>query len=315
MVSPSTVVESPASSSAAENPTAEPSAAHPVTPSPEPEVALTQAFTSPDGTLSFRYPEHWTVTGTDSSTRDTQQWEVRDTEGERVLSLSVSPDGYVASPPMTPVVLPQGKIPGMTDTLGKPARAAVGASPGQAVGANVHVLYGMTSATGADPVFGNVRWGEGAVVSFTGFHEAGANDRVDLATEAEEFAAGPRFRREILPVLLSFTAASAPSGSDGETGAPGTPSDTGADGSAPGATASCIGAEYAYENLKGVGCQRAKLILQEVADTGEPIGVRGQRTADYHCFWSSVGEKKSGAPDVLCRDRVDESVIFEAVYR
>lgn len=278
-------------------------------------MALTRTFTSPDGALAFRYPEGWTVAATDHASDGIRQWDVHDSHGERALSLSVRPEGPVVSPPMTPVLLPQGKIPGMVDVLGKPVQAAVGASPGQAVGVNVHVLYGMTSATGADPVFGNLRWGEGKVISFTGHEETGPNDQVDLATEAENFAAGARFRHEILPILQSFTATSAPTDPDDETDGPTATSGAETDDSPGAAEASCLGTDYAYENLHGVGCQQAKEILQEVSDTGEPIGARGQRTAQYHCFWSSAGEKQTGAADVLCRDRADGTDLFEADHR
>lgn len=75
------------------------------------------------------------------------------------------------------------------------------------------------------------------------------------------------------------------------------------------------GVQYTYENLQGIPCEEAKAILQVVSDTGEPIGARGQRTAEYHCFWSSAGERDAGHADVICVHRADGTDLFEANYR
>ena len=75
-----------------------------------------------------------------------------------------------------------------------------------------------------------------------------------------------------------------------------------------------MGERYMYEDLHGVTCVEAKAILQVVSDTGEPIGARGQRTEEYHCFWSSIGEVEAGHPDVLCVDRSTGADLLSANY-
>ncbi|WP_188539023.1 hypothetical protein [Kocuria dechangensis] len=274
-------------------------------------MALDQTFTSPDGYLSFRYPTGWTVSVPEGSVEERiSRWTLRDAEGEQVLSLSVRPDEdpYKVSPPLTPVVMPQGSIPGVTDMLGNHAQAAVASTPGQSRGGDAGVLYGMTSATGADPVFGDLRWGDGYLISFSGYLRLGPNDVVDMTAGAEQFAASPRFRHQILPIIQSFTAMS-----PGTDYLPGQDSTTGAGSPtvAPerGAGATCVGARYSYLNLQGVTCQEAQEILQLVSDTGEPIGARGRRTADYHCFWSSIGEVEEGYADVICKPRNGDGLV------
>lgn len=303
--STTTAAPSPAqeSASAIASPAADPSP----TARAEPAVALSQSFTSPDGSLSFGYPADWTVTIPEGNSEEVKQWNLTDAAGERVLSLTVRPneDMYKVSPPLTPTVIPQGQIPGTVDQIGTPTVAAVATSPGQSRGVNASVLYGMTSATGADPVFGDIRWGNGYLLSFSGHQMIGANDQVDMPAEAEQFAASARFRTQILPVLQSLTATPVP-GETGE-GTPGAP--------APAVGTACAGVHYSYENLQGVTCQEAKAILQVVSDTGEPIGARGRRTAEYHCFWSSAGEREAGMADVLCRDRADGTDLFDGYYR
>jgi hypothetical protein len=273
-------------------------------------VELPQAFTSPEGSLSFRYPAGWTVVASSDSPEEFRQWVLRDAEGMQVLLLTVRPDQdmYKVSPPLTPLVIPQGQIPGVVDALGTATVAAVAASPGQSVGGTASVLYGMTSATGADPVFGDIRWGDGFLLSFSGHHELGPNDEVDMAAGAEEFAASTQFRTQILPTLQSLTVTASPEAPVGAT------DDEEAAAPDPVAEATCAGVQYTYVNLHGITCQEAKAILQVVSDTGEPIGARGQRTEEYHCFWSSAGEKDAGLADVICRDRVDGSDLFEANY-
>lgn len=271
-------------------------------------MALPQTFTSPDGSLSFQYPAGWTVMVPEGNSEEISQWNLTDAEGLQVLSLTVRPneDMYKVSPPLTPTVIPQGQIPGAVDQIGTPTVAAVATSPGHSRGSDASVLYGMTSATGADPVFGDIRWGNGYLLSFSGHQMIGPNDQVDMPAEAEQFAASARFRTQILPVLQSLTATPVP----GETGGGGT-----SGGPDPAAGAACAGVHYIYENLQSVTCQEAKAILQVVSDTGEPIGARGRRTAEYHCFWSSAGEREAGMADVLCRDRADGLDLFDAYYR
>jgi hypothetical protein len=282
-------------------------------------VALEQTFTSPDGALSFGYPTGWTVTVPQDTSEEVRRWVVSDAAGEQVLSLSVRPDEdmYKVSPPLTPIVIPQGQVPGVVDKLGTPAVAAVAASPGQSVGGNASVLYGMTSATGANPIFGDLQWGKGYLLSFTGHQMLGPNTEVDMAAEAEQFATSTRFRTQILPILHSLTAATAPA-SVGQEAPGGSPAPTAAPEGSTEAT--CVGLQYTYDNLHGITCQEAKAILQIVTDTGEPIGARGQRTPEYHCFWSSAGERDAGHADVECKALDAEGLLateghFDANYR
>jgi hypothetical protein len=277
----------------------------------EAAVTLEQTFTSPDGYLSFRYPAGWTVSVPEGGVEErVSRWTLRDAEGEQVLSLSVRPDEdmYKVSPPLTPVVMPQGAIPGVTDMLGSHAQAAVASTPGQSRGGDAGVLYGMTSATGADPVFGDLRWGDEYLLSFSGYQRLGPNDVVDMTAGAEQFAASPRFRHQILPIIQSFTASSpGPHYVPGSNSTPGAGLPTGAPERGAGAT--CVGARYSYLNLQGVTCQEAQEILQLVSDTGEPIGARGRRTTDYHCFWSSIGEVEEGYADVVCKPRNSDGLV------
>lgn len=300
----------PTTAESSAEPTSEPSSSAPV----EPAVALEETFTSPDESLSFRYPTGWTVVVPEDTSEEVRRWVVNDAAGEQVLSLSVRPDQdmYKVSPPLTPLVIPQGEVPGVVDKLGTSTLVGVAATFGQCAGCDAGVLYGMTSATGADPVFGDVQWGDGYLLSFGGSQMLGPNDEVDMAAEAEQFAASTRFRTQILPILQSLTTASAPAPGASTGEADGNGASAAPD---PAVEAACAGVQYTYENLQGIPCEEAKAILQVVSDTGEPIGARGQRTAEYHCFWSSAGERDAGHADVICVHRADGTDLFEANYR
>lgn len=308
-VSPAPTSAKPASSPAVK-PSAKPSvkpapspASTPTSiPSPKNAAVLNETFTSPDGTLSFRYPTGWTVTPTlDEQNRGTirKSWTLADAGGQPVLALSVrtweAPFGIA---PLT-TVLPQGPVPGVVDGLGMPSQAVVAASPGQSLGADGGLHYGMAAGTGADTTLFDLRWGNDYLLSFGGGRMLGPNDQVDLKAEAEQFAASPRFRNQILPIIQSLTASSPP---------------------APGeVTASCVGARFTYQGLQGVTCDEAKSILQTVLDTGRPLGARSQVTADFECYESSYVEKTEGSPDVMCWARNAEGardyIVLEANHR
>jgi hypothetical protein len=118
----------------------------------------------------------------------------------------------------------------------------------------------------------------------------------------------------MLSILQSLSATAAPAAAPGGQEAP-------AESSAPppvpegSAEVACTGVQYIYESLQGITCQEATAIRQVVTDTGEPIGARGQRPSEYHCFWSSAGERDAGLADVFCRHRADGTDLFEANYR
>ncbi|WP_229742026.1 hypothetical protein, partial [Kocuria dechangensis] len=277
-------------------------------------MALEQTFISPDGALSFGYPSGWTVAVPEEASEEVRRWVVSDAAEEQVLSLIVRPDEgmYKVSPPLTPLVIPQGQIPGVLEGLGAPAVAAVAASPGQSVGGNASVLYGMTWATGADPVFGDIRWGEGYLLSFSGHQMLGPHTEVDMAAEAEEFAGGSRFRTQILRILQSLTATAAPAaaprwagGAGGDPGGQEAPAETPAPTPGPeGSTeAACTGVQYTYENLQGITCPEAKAILQVVTDTGEPIGARAHRSpAVVEAMKTRPGEPHVAPLNAMVRD-------------
>ena len=175
--------------------------------------ALTQTFTTPDGTTSFRYPANWTVAPSATSTPEYRTWDVRDARGEKVLMLSLRPEGGIASPAIPTQETTLGTLAGTRDARGNPLRIAAGPFPGQAPGVNMAVVYGITPAAGSGGIFGFVPRGDGTMVSFEGVHEGGPNDVVDMDAETREFLSGERFRQEILPVLQSFTMTPAAGGS------------------------------------------------------------------------------------------------------
>jgi hypothetical protein len=287
-------------------PAAKPSSSPPSTPDSTPslrnDAVLTETFTSPDGTLSFRYPAGWTVTPTlDERHRDTirKSWTLADAEGQSVLTLGLRTwEEQIGSAPLT-TVLPQGPISGVLDGLGMPSQAIVAASPGQAVGATGGLHYGMAAGTGADTTLFSLRWGNDYLLSFAGGRELGPNTQVDLKAEAEQFAASPRFRNQILPIIESLTASSPPAPDK--------------------MTSNCVGARFNYQNLQGITCDEAKAILQTVLDTGRPLGARSQVTDDYECGETSYGEQIEGAPEMRCWARNDQGLrdhlVLEANYR
>ncbi|WP_156960956.1 hypothetical protein [Kocuria marina] len=175
--------------------------------------ALTQTFTTQDGTASFRYPANWTVAPSATSTPEYRTWDVRDARGAKVLMLSLRPDGGIASPAIPTHETTLGTLPGARDAHGNPLRIAAGPFPGQAPGVNMAVVYGITPAAGSGGIFGFVPRGDGTMVSFEGTHEGGPNDTVDMDAETREFLSGERFRQGILPVLQSFTMTPAAGGS------------------------------------------------------------------------------------------------------
>jgi hypothetical protein len=304
-VSPTSTAAKPASSPAtkpASSPATKRSSSPTIIPTRQVAASLSETFTSPDGTLSFRYPTGWTVTSTlGERHRDIirKSWTLTDAEGQSVLGLSVRTwEAPIGTAPLT-TVLPQGPISGVMDGLGMPSQAVVAASPGQSVGANGGLHYGMAAGTGADTTLFDLRWGNDYLLSFAGGRELGPNNQVDLKAEAEQFAASPRFRNQILPIIQSLTASSPPAPDE--------------------MTANCVGARFNYQNLQGVTCDEAKSILQTVLYTGRPLGARSQVTDDYECYETSYGEQIEGAPDMKCWARNDEGlrdhIVLEANYR
>lgn len=293
---PSPAVKPPA------RPASSPAAAPTSIPSPKNDAVLNETFTTPDGTLSFRYPTGWTVTPTlDERYRGIirKAWTLTDSGGQSVLGLIVrSWEAPLGTAPLT-TVLPQGPISGVVDGLGMPSQAVVAASPGQSVGVNGGLHYGMAAGTGADTTLFDLRWGNDYLLSFGGGWELGPNTEVDLKAEAEQFAASPRFRNQILPIIRSLTASSPPG--PGEM------------------TAGCVGARFTYQNLQGITCDEAKSILQTVLDTGRPLGARSQVTANFECYESSYVEQTEGSPEMMCFALNDEGVrdyiVLEANYR
>lgn len=168
-------------------------------------MALTQTFTTPDGTVSFGYPADWTVSELPTATAENPAWGVADALGTRMFTLSIRPDGQIASPvtPQNPTTL--GRLPDAVDTSGQPLAIGVGPFPGQAPGVHMAHVYGVTSASGADPLFGYVSRGDGTMVSFEGTQEGGINNEVDMGEESQKFQASDLFRHQLLPVLRSFT--------------------------------------------------------------------------------------------------------------
>ena len=272
-------------------------------------MALNETFTTPDGTLSFRYPTGWTVTQTmDQKFGEAtayKSWEVTDLEGQITLQLGVSTGiAPIGSAPLT-TILPQGIVPGVEDALGPTTRVVVAASPGQALGANGGLHFGLAADVGGDTTLFSPRWGENHLLSFGGWRELGPNDQVDFDAEAQEFAASPEFRNQILPIIQSLTA-SAPPEFIGV--APEEPME-----------GSCVGARFTYLNLAGITCDEAKSIMQTTLDTGLPKGARGHVANGIECYESSYGERLEGSPDMMCwvldayGSRHDK--ILEANYR
>ncbi|MFI7744626.1 hypothetical protein [Kocuria rhizosphaericola] len=277
-------------------------------------MALDQTFTSPDGTLSFRYPTGWTVTDTmDEQYRDTihRTWTLHDTDGQDVLALNVRSWTAPAGPPPLVAILPQGAVPGVLDGLGTPSQAIVAATPGQSVGVNGSLIYGMAAGTGADTTLFDLRWGNDYLLSFSGGMELGPNDQVDLEAEAEQFAASSRFRNEILPIIQSLTASSPPTPGEADTSMG---SETPAEAPEDLSASTCVGAKYTYENLQGITCDEAKSIMQVTMDTGKPAGARSHVTPDYECYESSYVERTEGSPEMLCW-ALGGDVLLEANYR
>ena len=168
-------------------------------------VALTRTFTTPDGTISFDYPDDWTVTALSTSTAEIPAWSVNDEKGARMFTHSRRPAPQLARPAPPPPPPPVGTRPDAQDAQGHPLAIGVGPFPGQSVGVNMANVYAVTSATGADRLFGYVSRGDGTMVSFEGTQEGGINDQVDMADETQKFMQSDLFRARLLPVLESFT--------------------------------------------------------------------------------------------------------------
>lgn len=303
--SPEANTPSPTPSASAEpSPSPEETTAAPATPSPtpaatttsppteQPTAQLTETFASEDGALAFRYPAGWTVseTSNEQSSQNTahRTWEVTDPTGQITLRLSISAGiAPIGSAPLT-AILPQGPIPGASEHVAKGVRAVVAASPGQALGANGFLFFGMAADSGGDTFMFHLPWGPNHHLYFTGTKELGPSDQLDLGAEAVKFAEDPQFRTEILPMIQSLTAAAPPP--------------WGRTSSIPAAPAvgECVGAKYTYQNLQGVSCDEAKSILQTVLDTGEPFGARSQVTPEYECYESSYVEQTNGLPLITC---------------
>lgn len=262
----------------------------------EPAVALDETFTSPNGTLSFRYPTGWTVILTKNerdrgSVRTT--WALNDADAQLVLTLDARSYTAPAGPPPLTTVLPQGPVPGVLDGLGAPATAVVAATPGQSWGSNGSLIYGIAAGTGADTTLFDLRWGNYYQLSFSGSQDLGRPaEEAELAAEAKELATSSRFRTQILPILQSLTASTPPT-PDGLEDTESTPAEIPAPtwSAVPDTEATCVGQKYTYRNLQGITCEEAKAIMQVTMDTGEPYGARSHRTADYECYESSYGER------------------------
>lgn len=285
-------------------------------------MALDETFTSPNGTLSFRYPTGWTVILTKNERyRDTVHttWALNDADAQLVLTLDARSYVSPAGPPPVTTVLPQGPVPGVLDGLGTPANAVVAATPGQSWGSNGSLIYGIAAGTGADTTLFDLRWGNYYQLSFSGSQDLGhPAEAAELAAEAKELAASSRFRTQILPILQSLTASTPPI-PDGQDETAEIPAP--AWSQVPDAEATCVGLKYTYRNLQGITCEEAKAIMQVTMDTGEPYGARSHRTADYECYESSYGERRDGTitSQFLCwaldGEGIRGEVVLEADYR
>lgn len=203
-------------------------------------VALDQKFTTPDGLVSFRYPTGWSVAPHEESNMEGVEdaaWELTDTQGEPTLLLRIRPYIPPAGPGGLESILPQGPIPGVLDGIGNPVQTVVAGSFGHD-GSSTGVAYGAAAGTGADTTLFDIRWGNHHILSFAGGFKLGSYDQVDLPAETQQFAASPRFRQEILPILQSLTAGEPPAVDSETTGSaettPDTDMDTAPEGMTPG---------------------------------------------------------------------------------
>ena len=203
-------------------------------------VALGQEFTTPDGLVSFRYPTGWSVAPDEESNVEGMEdaaWEVTDTQGEPTLMLRIRPYYPPAGPGGIESILPQGPIPGVLDGIGNPIQTVVAGSFGHD-GSSTGVAYGAAAGTGADTTLFDIRWGNHHILTFAGGFQLGSYDQVDLPAETQQFAASPRFRQEILPILQSLTAGEPPAvdseATDPTETTPDTDMDTAPDGMTPG---------------------------------------------------------------------------------
>lgn len=286
----------------------EPSPEATATSAPPPAIELSETFTALDGTLSFRYPTGWVVTPTvdDQHADGTFQkvWELKDTDGQTELRLSVTPTNYLMGGAPLITTLPQGLISGVVDGAGIPAHTVVAVSPGQSAGSNGGLIYGA-AVTGTQTWLFNFPWGEHYSLGFSGWRELGPNHLVDeLTADAEQFAESPEFLDEILPIIRSL-AVSAPPAVEAAPAGP--------------LVGPCEGARFIYELPMGITCDDAKSILQTVLDSGAPKGARSQVTADYECYESSYVEQSEGIADMTCwaldAYGFRHNVILEAYYR
>lgn len=67
----------------------------------------------------------------------------------------------------------------------------------------------------------------------------------------------------------------------------------------------CLGARYRYEKFAGLNCE-------EEIKSGTVQGARNLGTSDYVCFYAGAVESQNGQADVICRNRANDGISFEA---
>lgn len=258
------------------------------TPTPTPALAT---FTTPDGSLSFTYPQTWKVTAVAGQSGS---YAVTDSAGATRATLR---DKLKSLPNVSvPTGLDsgfRGPVPGVTGPGGRDVELVVHGVFGQAAGGQ-GAMYAISSINDTEPIGRSaVEVSEGGYyVSFSGFvplwRDVQTLSKEELFSAAAEFSASAGFG-ETAKVITSLRL-----------------------NKAKVAQAGCLGARYRYEKIAGLSCDEAIAVLARVERTGAGNGARNLETADYLCFYPSVVESQNGQADVVCRSKASEAVSFEA---
>ena len=271
------------------------------TPAPErttqatPTAPAEKTFTTPDGSLSFNYPQTWSV---EAMAGQENSYAVMDGSGgtRATLSDKVAGLGYVSVTSGFDVGFKM-PVPGIKGAAGQGVSVVVHGVYGQAVGAQA-AAYALATDGSPEPIgrSGVEVPAGGYYVLFTGMVPLDTPtippSQAELMASATAFANSSTFA-ETAKVMASLTI---------------NPAKVTAVG--------CLGVKYKYRELNGISCDDAKAALDRVEKTGTGSGARNMETADFYCFYAGYGEKQNGQADVICRHQVTpDAISFEAWFK
>ena len=262
-------------------------------PAPKPSPALA-TFTTPDGSLSFTYPPAWKVMPVEGQD-DT--YAVIDAAGATRATLRAQ---LKSRPTLSiPTGLDSGfraDVPGVEGPGGRDVELVLHGVYGQAPGGQ-GAIYAINTVGDQEPVGrAAVEVSQGGYyVSFSGFvplrRDVPTPSKEELFAAAAAFAGSAEFK-ETARVITSLQL-----------------------NPARVVQAGCLGARYRYDKIAGLSCDEAIAVLARVQATGTGYGARNYQTKDYVCFYAGAVESQNGQADVICRNKANDGVSFEAWHK